>query len=882
MPLSPGTRLGPYEIVAPIGSGGMGEVFRARDTRLDRSVAVKILSSAVVANAQLRTRFEREARTISQLNHPHICTLYDIGHEGDVSYIVMELVEGESLAARLARGPMPLADVYRYGAQIADALDRAHKAGIVHRDLKPGNIMVTKSGAKLLDFGLARSYRGTVVDSEAVTQQNPVTSDGMILGTLPYMAPEQLLGEEVDARADIFSFGAVLYEMVTGRRAFTSPNSASLIAAILEHQPPKPSEVQSITPPLLEHLILRSLEKDRDARFQCAGDIAHELRFLASARVITESGAAVVPAARPRRLWPIVAVALLLALGAIAAAYRMRGTSSPRVEAEFVQLTFDRGEEREPSIAPDAKTFVFVKEVDGQSDIFLQRIDGTTAINLTNEPRFDDTEPAFSPDGSRIAFRSERDGGGIFLMGATGESVRRLTDKGYSPSWSADGRSVIFAQQRLVDPSIAYGLRNLFIADVTTGATRLFYDGIDVLQPALSPHGKRVAFMTSKRGQRDVMTIDGKGTASSITHVTADAPTDWNPVWARDGKSLFFASDRGGSMNLWRVAIDEESGRVDDAPAALAVPASAVRAFSVAADDRHIVYQANAPYSELHRLRFDAATVQLHPDSTPLLRGSMHIRYPSASPDGKWIAFTGSTPQEDIYVMASDGTGLRQLTHDGFRDRGVSWTPDSSRIVFYSTRAQDATEPADYNVWSIRPDGSGLTQMTAIEGGVNFPRVSPDLQRIAVVTDASNEAGGISRIGSSPITRIEERFPPSPRGRVVPLSWSPDGTRIACAPYGARGLYIYSTVTKQLTDLGVESRTSAFIDNDRVLFIDGEDRLGIIDSRTRVTRMIGTLPNDSGLRTESWGSLSTGTASLLVVRHRAESDLWLMRLKPAE
>src|SRR5213592_331087 len=253
MTIVSGTRLGPYEIVAPLGAGGMGEVWRGRDTRLDRSVAIKILPAALSSDAQFKIRFEREARAISQLNHPHICTLYDVGD----SYLVMELLEGESLAERIGRGPIPIADTIRYGAQIAGALDRAHRAGIVHRDLKPGNVIITKSGAKLLDFGLAKSI--AIVGGDGATIHKSLTEEGTILGTFQYMAPEQLEGEEADARTDIFALGALLYEMATGHRAFEGKTKTSLIAAIVTGQPQPMTELLPLTPRSLEHVVQKCL-----------------------------------------------------------------------------------------------------------------------------------------------------------------------------------------------------------------------------------------------------------------------------------------------------------------------------------------------------------------------------------------------------------------------------------------------------------------------------------------------------------------------------------------------------------------------------------------------------------------------------------------------
>src|SRR5882672_5657756 len=295
MPLAAGTRLGPYEILAPLGAGGMGEVYRARDTRLSREVAVKVLPEHLSANQEIRARFEREAKTVSSLNHPNICTLFDVGKEGDVDFLVLELVEGETLAQRLTRGPLPTPDVLRVGGQIADALDRAHRAGVVHRDLKPGNIMLTKAGAKLMDFGLARatglaaSGAGTGAGAggapgsmtQSPTLASPLTAEGTLVGTFQYMSPEQLEGAEADARSDIWALGCVLYEMATGRRAFEGKSQASLISAIMGQQPAPLSAVAPLAPPALERIVVTALEKDPDERWQSAGDLRRELQWIA-------------------------------------------------------------------------------------------------------------------------------------------------------------------------------------------------------------------------------------------------------------------------------------------------------------------------------------------------------------------------------------------------------------------------------------------------------------------------------------------------------------------------------------------------------------------------------------------------------------------------
>src|SRR4029453_1543635 len=282
MSLTPGTRLGPYEIVAPLGAGGMGEVYRAKDTRLDRVVAVKVLPAHLSSSAEVRQRFEREAKTISKLSHPNICTLYDVGREGEIDYLVMEYLEGETLSDRLLKGPLPLELALRCAVEMADALSRAHRQGIIHRDLKPGNVMLTRSGMKLLDYGLAKANQpespaGSL--TSLPTEHRNLTQQGAILGTFQYMAPEQLEGKEADARTDLFAFGTVLYEMVTGQKAFSGQSQASLISAIMASEPKPVSAVRPMTPPALDRVIKSCLAKDPDDRWQNAADLMRELKW---------------------------------------------------------------------------------------------------------------------------------------------------------------------------------------------------------------------------------------------------------------------------------------------------------------------------------------------------------------------------------------------------------------------------------------------------------------------------------------------------------------------------------------------------------------------------------------------------------------------------
>src|SRR5262245_27754345 len=332
MPLAAGTHLGPYEVLSLIDSGGMGEVYRGRDTRLDRAVAIKILPAHFADNADLRLRFEREARAVSSLNHPHICTLHDIGHQDGVDYLVMELVDGESLESRLTKGPLPLDQVLRFGIEIADALSKAHRQGIVHRDLKPANVMLTKQGSKLLDFGLARvdAPKASSSASFLPTQQHTLTQAGTVLGTFQYMSPEQLEGGEADARTDIFAFGALLYEATTGRKAFEGKSQASLIGSIMTGSPPPIASIQPMTPPALERVIRTCLNKDPDERWQTAQDLAAELKWIAEGGSQIGAPAPVVSRRKSRERWAWAAAALFAAIAAGTSARLLLQAETPK------------------------------------------------------------------------------------------------------------------------------------------------------------------------------------------------------------------------------------------------------------------------------------------------------------------------------------------------------------------------------------------------------------------------------------------------------------------------------------------------------------------------------------------------------------------------
>jgi serine/threonine protein kinase len=414
MPLETGRQLGPYEIVSAIGAGGMGEVYKARDTRLDRTVAIKVLPEHVASDSDLKQRFEREAKTISSLNHPHICTLYDIGNQDGIDFLVMEYLEGDTLAQRLEKGALPSDQALKIAVEIADALDKAHRQGITHRDLKPGNIMLTKAGAKLLDFGLAKLKPGhdAPVGVSAPTVSAGLTGEGAILGTLQYMAPEQLEGKEADARTDIFAFGALVYEMVTGRRAFSGDSQASLIAAILDREPVPMSTLHAMTPARLDEIVKTCLAKDPEDRWQSARDVGRLLKEpIGGATQATDPVAA---AAGPElHVWqrpiPLVLGIVTTVVATSLVVWSLAPHSSPEV-GRFLLTSPESAPlaiRQSPSVAltPDGSRLVYVGERSGSRfGLFVRAMDGFETTLLYEEVTDRPFSPFVSPDGRWVGF----------------------------------------------------------------------------------------------------------------------------------------------------------------------------------------------------------------------------------------------------------------------------------------------------------------------------------------------------------------------------------------------------------------------------------------------------------------------------------------------
>ena len=801
-----GSRLGPYEVVSRIGAGGMGEVFRARDTRLDRMVAVKILPAEFASNAQLKIRFEREARAISQISHPHICALHDVGNADGVEYLVLEFLEGETLAERIARGPLPIADVLRFGSQIASALACAHRAGIVHRDLKPGNVMITKSGAKLLNFGLARNASALSTPTDA-TQHKPLTQEGTILGTFLYMSPEQLAGEEVDARSDIFALGAVLYEMLTGVRAFEGKSRTSIIAAVLAGPPRPASTLRPMTPPALEHVIARCMGRERDERWESAADIASELEWIASSASGQSSAVVMKKPVRRTALLTTLAIATAIAIAAIVSGvYAMRRlrlaeepvrsellTDDPLAPSLFgaVALSPD-GTQLLMLVGPTAKPSIAIRNLaTGET----KKLAGTEGANF----------PFWAPDSQRIAFFA---GGKLRTIGAGGGSVQAICDvkQGRGGSWSSSG-VIVFV------PDIASPIYKVSESGGSPVPVTRTAPGESHRQPMFLPDGTRFLFVARVAGA-DVLfagSVDGKLQKRIVDNAS-------NAAFARG--RLFFVRDGNLLSQPFDPAKLEVSGT-------LTPVADHVEYFKVRSLGNFSVTETKMVYVDEASGSSEIVAHDRNGRVSEIPAGTGAYRILDVSPDDRTVAVAVSEhfEQGDVWFVQLQGGTKSRFT---FTDAGAlsgAFSPDGTRFAMSSGFFG---QEIAINVRSVVSNDA--QKILDTRGACVVTGWSPDGRYLIVDTQDQKTGFDVSKIDVAARTMTPVVHGP---GNEVAPALSPDGKRLAYVSTESGSPEVYLTAFpsgvgkwQATQDGGNAPRWSR---DGRQLFYTKDDRLMAVD-----------------------------------------------------
>ncbi len=808
MALAAGSKLGPYEILSAIGAGGMGEVYRARDTRLERTVAVKVLPEHLTSNEDLRQRFEREAKTISQLSHPHICALYDVGREGDRDFLVMEYLEGETLSARLDKGALPAEQLLRYGIEIADALDKAHRQGIVHRDLKPGNVMLTKSGVKLLDFGLAKfqvAARGNLISGASVlaTQaqpSQPLTERGTVLGTFQYMAPEQLEGGEADSRSDIFAFGAVLYEMATGKKAFTGKSQASLAGAILRDDPTSVTEIAPMVPPAVNRIVKTCLAKDPEDRFQTAHDVKLQLQWIAEGG--SQAGVPMPVAARRKsreRLAWAVAAAALIAAAALGFGFARRAPAKPRMARFEIGTPEGIIGIDAPRISPDGRYLAFnATDTEGKTRIWIRALNALTAQPLTGTEGTG--RPFWSPDSRFLGFMAE---GKLKKIEVTGGPAQKICDAptGADGSWSSTG--MILYDGTGADPifkvSVAGGTPTIAAKpEASRKETQVGW-------PEFLPDGRRFLYMVYGQKPEDsayrvgsLDSPDSKPVAPAQTLVTYAPPgyllfvrdrtlvaqpfdakavkTRGEPVplaehvgtdsvglatfsVSRDGTLAYRTGDSGARM-LWVDRSGKELETIGERGEYSSPRLSR-------AGDR-LAFSLNDPRSGKADIWIRDLVRGVNSRFT---FGSGANIYPVWSPDGGTIVFRSDREGNyNLYEKPASGQGEEKvLLKDDVSKMATDWSSDG-RYIAYGRQGKET----GWDCWALPTFGD--RKPILIAGGPFlelFPAFSPDVRFVAY---QSNESGRPEiYVQSFPVA--SGKWQVSSSGGTDP-SWRADGKRL--------------------------------------------------------------------------------------------------------
>jgi serine/threonine protein kinase len=810
MTLAAGSRLGPYEILSPLGAGGMGEVYKAKDTKLGRDVAIKVLPEVFFEDDERRTRFEREAKLLASLNHPNVAAIYSFeeipGSSSSASrhLLVMELLEGRTLSEAVAGGPLPVRKAVAYGVQIAQGLAAAHARGLVHRDLKPANVFVTSDGrVKILDFGLARQDPGPVGDATQAPTLTEWSTPGVVVGTVPYLSPEQVRGEKADARSDLFALGCVLHEMLSGRRTFARGTAAETMSAILTAEPP-PFPEGSHVPLPLERVVQRCLEKSPDERYQSARDLAFHLEALAGSSTTASGIVAMAPPTRRRR----VAIALL-ALAALAISFAGGRFSAPRSTRTVPRLRnlTSSGANREPAVSPDGRVVAFTSSRDGVSRIWLKRLKGGAETPLTPGPG--DNSPRFSPDGSEIVYSHVGPDPGVYRVSVVGGSPRRILPEAATPDWSPDGKLMAFV--RFI--GTADSMWEIKVSGFDGESPRVIGTMGDwiVNGPRWMPDSRHVAMtrgLNTSGAVWEVLEYDAFAELPPIVRATTRAGSVSAPSFLDARTFLLTRSERYDGAGPSDLLIQTLGSSRNEVLLSAAITNVDMRPGGPAIGESVSVRQALEEFD----LNSSGAVVRRR----VLTRGSSVDRQPVYSPDGKRILFTSDRESDvDVWQLTRDSGELRSLTNQAGVDEAPALTRDDTVLFWNSARgghpeiwaatrdggqprrvsddgvdAENPTvtpdgrwltyasfHPEKRGIWKVRTDGSGAAQL--VTGNVMLPEISPDGTRVAFVRQgdpARIEVVGLADGAPSGFSIllpwVLEVYLP---GR---LKWSPEGRRI--------------------------------------------------------------------------------------------------------
>ena len=785
MTLAPGAILGQYEILSPLGAGGMGEVYRARDTRLDREVAIKVLPEFLTSDPDRLLRFEHEARAAAALNHPNILAVYQMATHESVPYMVSELLEGETLRERLDRGPLPLRKAIDYGVQVAHGLAAAHEKSIIHRDLKPENLFISKDGrAKILDFGLAK----IVQPQEAASDLDPTammhTDPGLVVGTVGYMSPEQVRCQAIDHRSDIFALGAILHEMVTGKRTFRKPTSADTISAILNDEPPPITRVAPNTPPALQRIVQRCLEKNREQRFQSASDLAFALEALSDSAITSPVAVRDQNSKKPNRVRAAMA-GVAVALGALVPAYWwMQPLPEPKV-SNYVQLTHD-GLQKSLIGTDGSRIYLHL----GSGNLGSSSSQGIAEISSSGgEPRRISITPStdmlpvdLSPDGSQLLVLDGQGAppkGPLWSIPIVGGSPRRLGDTvGETAAWSPDGKMLVYTN-----------LSDMFLAKSDgTESRRLISVKGDIKHVTWSPDSSHLRFDTTESagglGQQLAWGVSPAGT--DLHRLFAgwhNPPDECCGKWTADGKYFVFQSN----SQIW--AVPRKAGFFHSEPKPVALTSSPMSLSSPlpSKDGKRLFVIGQTYRGEL--MRYDSKSGQFSP-----FLGGISAEYVAFSKDGQWVAYV-SYRDGTLSRSRLDGSERLQLTYPPLYAVLPRWSPDGKKIIFFEF-ALSPDRPA--RIYEVSPQGGSPRQLMPNDRSPQLdPNWSPDGSKI-VYGGESNDATSAIRLLDVASRQVSNL--PDSHGLFSPR-WSPNGRYISAFSSDSMRLVLFDFQTQKWTEL---------------------------------------------------------------------------------